>query len=219
MARVSCDITMSLDGFIAGPSPSLDKPLGEGGDRLHEWVYGLETWRRLHGLSGGSTNADADVLEEAMDGVGASVMGRRMFSGGAGPWDEDARADGWWGDDPPFHTPVFVVTHHPRETTRQGGRDVVRLRHRRGRCRARAGSRGRRRQGRRRRGRCERPPATPRRRPRRRAPGPRRPALPRRRNAPLRRPRPRRGRPGVHKSDPVAVGNSPQVSRREVTDS
>ncbi|HEX6664153.1 MAG TPA: dihydrofolate reductase family protein [Gaiellaceae bacterium] len=126
MARVSCDITMSLDGFIAGPEPTLEKPLGEGGERLHEWLYGLESFRRHHGLSGGTTNADSDVLEEAMDGVGASVMGRRMFSGGAGPWDDDPRADGWWGDDPPFHTPVFVVTHHPRETlVKEGGTSFV----------------------------------------------------------------------------------------------
>jgi dihydrofolate reductase len=126
MARVSCDITMSLDGFIAGPSPSIEKPLGEGGERLHEWVYGLESWRRLHGLSGGTTNADSEILEEAVDGVGASVMGRKMFSGGTGPWEDDPRADGWWGDDPPFHTPVFVVTHHPRETlVKEGGTSFV----------------------------------------------------------------------------------------------
>ena len=117
---------MSLDGFVAGPSPTLEKPLGEGGERLHEWLYGLESFRRHHGLAGGTTNADSEILEEAMDGVGASVMGRRMFSGGAGPWADDPQADGWWGDDPPFHTPVFVVTHHPRETlVKQGGTSFV----------------------------------------------------------------------------------------------
>jgi dihydrofolate reductase len=82
----------------------------------------LESWRKTHGLSGGVTNADADVMEESLAATGAVVMGRRMFSGGAGPWEHDPNADGWWGDDPPFHTPVFVLTHHSRDPLpMQGG--------------------------------------------------------------------------------------------------
>jgi dihydrofolate reductase len=122
MPRLTFDITMSLDGFIAGPNQTLEQPLGEGGERLHEWMYGLASFREPHGMEGGETNADSEVLEESMSATGAVLMGRRMFSGGAGPWEDDPNADGWWGDDPPFHVPVFVLTHHPRETvTKQGG--------------------------------------------------------------------------------------------------
>jgi dihydrofolate reductase len=85
-------------------------------------VYGLEPWRRSHGLEGGTTGPDADVVEESLAGVGAVIMGRRMFSGGSGPWEDDPNADGWWGDEPPFRVPVFVLTHHARETaTKEGG--------------------------------------------------------------------------------------------------
>jgi dihydrofolate reductase len=122
MARLTLDITMSLDGFIAGPNQSLEQPLGEGGERLHEWLVRLASFRERHGLSGGETNGDTEVVEESLRGTGAVVMGRRMFSGGEGSWEEDPRADGWWGDEPPFHAPVFVLTHHARETVvKQGG--------------------------------------------------------------------------------------------------
>ena len=114
MAQLTCDITMSLDGFVTGPDPSPEQPLGEGGDRLHQWAYDLEAWREPHGLSGGTTgNRDAEVMEEAVAAAGATIMGRRMFGGGDGPWDESWQ--GWWGEEPPFHHPVFVLTHHPRE--------------------------------------------------------------------------------------------------------
>jgi dihydrofolate reductase len=122
MARLTLDITMSLDGFIAGPNQSLEQPLGEGGERLHEWLVRLASFRERHGLSGGETNGDTEVVEESLRGTGAVVMGRRMFSGGEGSWEGDPRADGWWGDEPPFHAPVFVLTHHARETVvKQGG--------------------------------------------------------------------------------------------------
>ncbi len=122
MARLRCDISMSLDGFVAGPNPSLDKPLGEGGDLLHEWAFAAVSWREQHGLEGGEKNADSEVVEESIAATGAVVMGRRMFSGGEGPWEDDPRADGWWGDEPPFHVPVFVLTQHARETkVMQGG--------------------------------------------------------------------------------------------------
>ncbi len=113
---------MSLDGFIAGPDQTLDEPLGRGGDRLHEWAFPLASFRERHGQSGGERNADDEVVAEALARTGAVVMGRHMFSGGSGPWADDPNADGWWGDDPPFHAPVFILTRHPRETvTKEGG--------------------------------------------------------------------------------------------------
>jgi dihydrofolate reductase len=122
MGRLTLDISMSLDGFIAGPDPRPDAPLGTGGERLHEWALVLESWRARHGLAGGETNADSDVVEESLRSTGATVMGRRMFSGGHGPWEDDPNAGGWWGEDPPFHHPVFVLTHHAREpVAMQGG--------------------------------------------------------------------------------------------------
>jgi dihydrofolate reductase len=120
--KTTVDISMSLDGFIAGPNPSVERPLGDGGEQLHEWIFGLASWRERHGLSGGETGPDDDILRESVDATGAVVMGRRMFSGGEGPWEDDPVADGWWGDDPPFRVPVFVLTHHARETVeKQGG--------------------------------------------------------------------------------------------------
>jgi len=121
MARLTFDITMSLDGFITGPNPGPEHPLGEGGDRIHEWVYGLASWRESHGKTGGETNADSEVLEESVANTGAVLMGRKMFGGPEGPWGDDPW-EGWWGDDPPFHVPVFLLTHHPREPLiKQGG--------------------------------------------------------------------------------------------------
>jgi dihydrofolate reductase len=116
MSRLILDITTSLDGFVAGPNESLEHPLGEGGERLHDWIVRLASWRGQHGQEGGETGVDDDVVTERTRSTGAFIMGRRMFSNGAGPWEDDPRADGWWGDDPPFKLPVFVLTHHPRET-------------------------------------------------------------------------------------------------------
>jgi dihydrofolate reductase len=120
MARLTLEISMSLDGFIAGPNRTVEQPLGDGGDQLHEWMFGLASFRERHGLSGGTRNADDDV-RESLDTAGAILMGRRMFSGGEGPWEDDPVADGWWGDDPPFGVPVFVLTHHARETVKKQG--------------------------------------------------------------------------------------------------
>jgi dihydrofolate reductase len=114
------NITMSLDGFVAGPNQTLEEPLGEGGEQLHEWILGLESWRELHGHDGGETNADDELVRATHDRTAAFVMGRRMFSGGEGPWENDPNANGWWGDDPPFGGPVFVVTHHEREPLNLG---------------------------------------------------------------------------------------------------
>jgi dihydrofolate reductase len=122
MTKVIASISMSLDGFVAGPNPSLEDPLGEGGELLHEWAFSALGWREQHGLEGGEQNVDSDVIEELVAGNGATIMGRKMFSGGSGGWDDDPRANGWWGDEPPFHHPVFVLTHHPREPLgMQGG--------------------------------------------------------------------------------------------------
>jgi dihydrofolate reductase len=122
MARVKFEITMSLDGFVAGPNQTLEEPLGRGGEELHEWVTRLASWRERHGLEGGETGPDSDLVAEWIDSQGAIVMGRRMFSSGEGPWDDDPKADGWWGDDPPFHMPVFVLTHHARDPVpKEGG--------------------------------------------------------------------------------------------------
>ncbi len=112
---------MSVDGFVAGPNPSLEDPLGEGGEQLHEWAYDLASFKELHGEEGGVRNQDSDVLRETFERMGATVMGRKMFSGGTGPWESDPNAAAWWGDDPPFRVPVFVLTHHPRETVEKEG--------------------------------------------------------------------------------------------------
>jgi len=122
MAKLRCDISMSLDGFIAGPNQTLNEPLGRGGEQLHEWAVATKGFRESHGRSGGETGPDSDIVEESLRKAGATVMGRRMFSGGEGPWEDDPNADAWWGDDPPFHHPVFVLTHHAREPlVKQGG--------------------------------------------------------------------------------------------------
>jgi dihydrofolate reductase len=122
MAKLRLDISMSLDGFVAGPNQTFEQPLGDGGERLHDWVFRLASWREPHGLEGGDADAvDNEVVTEGLRATGAVIMGRRMFSGGEGPWADDVNADGWWGDNPPFHVPVFVLTHHARETVVKDG--------------------------------------------------------------------------------------------------
>jgi dihydrofolate reductase len=122
MTRLTFDISMSLDGFVTGPNQTLEEPLGQGGEQLHEWAVRLASWRERHGMSDGETGPDDDLARESIGAAGAFVMGRRMFSGGQGPWADDPNADGWWGDDPPFRVPVFVLTHHSREPLeKQGG--------------------------------------------------------------------------------------------------
>ena len=115
MPRLRFRISMSLDGFVAGPEQSVENPLGIGGEGLHEWVVSLAEWREPHGLPGGEVNESSKVVEESQAGIGATIMGRNMFGGHPGPWDPEDPWSGWWGDDPPFHHPVFVLTHHERK--------------------------------------------------------------------------------------------------------
>jgi dihydrofolate reductase len=118
--RVS-NFSISLDGYGAGPDQSLDEPLGIGGESLHEWMLATRTGRRdVLGMDGGETGVDDDFVARGHDGIGATIMGRNMFGGGPGPWGEDPW-NGWWGSDPPFHTPVFVLTHHEREPLEMEG--------------------------------------------------------------------------------------------------
>jgi dihydrofolate reductase len=106
---------MSLDGYVAGPNQSLENPLGVGGMRLHDWVVPLAVWRSQHGLPGGEINESTRVVEESVAGIGATIMGRNMFGGHPGPWNPKKPWNGWWGQNPPYHHPVFVLTHHARE--------------------------------------------------------------------------------------------------------
>jgi dihydrofolate reductase len=120
MSSATCQISISLDGFVAGPNQSIQDPIGVGGMRLHQWLFATASWREQGGQQGGERTVDSEVAEAALQGVGAYIMGRRMFGGGDGPWDETWT--GWWGENPPYHAPVFVLTHHPREPlTMQGG--------------------------------------------------------------------------------------------------
>lgn len=113
MSNVRVSLSVSADGYVAGPNQSLENPLGEGGEGLHQWMIALRAWREPHGLEGGEVNASSPVVEESLANVGAEIMGRGKFGGGPGPWRDEWR--GWWGDQPPFHMPVFVLTHHERD--------------------------------------------------------------------------------------------------------
>jgi dihydrofolate reductase len=121
MSKLRFNITMSLDGFVAGPRQSEQDPLGVGGTELHQWLVPLAAFREQHGEQGGEVNASTPIVEGWSEGIGAIVMGRNMFGGGPGPWGKNPW-NGWWGDDPPFHHPVFVLTHHARDPLElQGG--------------------------------------------------------------------------------------------------
>jgi dihydrofolate reductase len=121
MTKVRSSFSMSLDGFSAGPNQSLEEPLGVGGERLHDWFVSLAVFAEIQGEENpqGDVNASTDVVRGWTQNIGAYVMGRKMFGGGPGPWQGDWR--GWWGDNPPYHTPVFVLTHHPREPLEMEG--------------------------------------------------------------------------------------------------
>jgi dihydrofolate reductase len=115
MSKLRINISVSADGFAAGPEPSLEDPLGKGGEDLHEWALKLKSWREPHGYEGGESGPNDEVMREIKEGLGATIMGRRMYSNGSGPWEEDPKAGGWWGEDPPFGHSIYVLTHHERE--------------------------------------------------------------------------------------------------------
>jgi dihydrofolate reductase len=113
MSKLKFSVTMSLDGYVAGPNQTLKEPLGVGGEDLHKWAVELAAFQELHGKKGGAVNASSAVMQEMFENVGAVIMGRNMFGGGPGPWTPDWK--GWWGENPPYHMPVFVLTHHARD--------------------------------------------------------------------------------------------------------
>jgi dihydrofolate reductase len=113
MSKLRANIAISLDGYVAGPNQSEENPIGEGGGNLHDWMFPLRAWRKSHGEEGGEENPSNAVVEEWIENVGAYIMGRNMFGPIRGPWEDDSWK-GWWGDDPPYHVPVFVLTHHER---------------------------------------------------------------------------------------------------------
>src|SRR5229473_5373559 len=115
------NLAISIDGYAAGPDQSLDNPFGVGGPALHEWVFATRTGRQMSGLDGGSEGIDDEFLARGDAGIGATVMGRNMFGPIRGPWGDD-QWTGWWGDNPPYHHPVFVLTHHPHPPIAMEGR-------------------------------------------------------------------------------------------------
>lgn len=121
MSKLRLTISMSLDGYVAGPNQSVENPLGVGGEQLHQWAFELAAWRAAHGLTGGATNASSAVVERRRAGIGATVMGRNMFGGHPGAWTPEHPWRGWWGEEPPFHHQVFVLTHHARQPLRLTG--------------------------------------------------------------------------------------------------
>jgi dihydrofolate reductase len=121
MSKLCFRISMSLDGFVAGPEQSVKNPLGIGGMKLHEWVFPLRAWRETHGLEGGEVNESNAIVAEQVANLGATIMGRHMFGGHPGPWDPKHPWKGWWDNNPPFHHPVFVITHHEREPLEMEG--------------------------------------------------------------------------------------------------
>ncbi len=120
MSRLRLSITMSLDGYVAGPNQSAEHPLGVGAMQLHEWFFPLKEFREMHGEAGGEVNASSPVVAERRANIGATLMGRNMFGPIRGPWPDDSWR-GWWGENPPYHHPVFVLTHHPREPLQMAG--------------------------------------------------------------------------------------------------
>ena len=121
MGKLIFEISTSVDGYVAGPEPGLEHPLGIGGEELHEWAFRLKPWLESHGREGGDEGPEADLMQEWIDRAGATIMGRKMFSSGEGPWEDDPKRDGWWGAEPPYHHPVFVLTHHERESQEMEG--------------------------------------------------------------------------------------------------
>src|SRR5919201_784718 len=121
MSKLRCHISISADGFVAGPNQSEENPLGEGGERLHDWVVSLAAWRESHDKQGGEVNESSRIVEESRENIGAGVMGRNMFGPPDGGDWRDEEWKGWWGDDPPYHYPVFILTHYQRDPVEMDG--------------------------------------------------------------------------------------------------
>lgn len=120
--RVSC-YAVSVDGFGAGPDQSLQNPLGVGGEALHAWFFPTDTFQKMYGKGQGETGVDEDFASRGMQGIGAWILGRNMFAHSRGPWPDDGW-EGWWGEEPPYRCPVFVLTHHPRPSLEMKGGTV-----------------------------------------------------------------------------------------------
>ena len=116
-------LSVSVDGFCAGPGQCLEHPLGQGGRALHEWAFATRTFQRMHGMGEGGTGVDDDFARRGFEGMGAWILGRHMFGPVRGPWPDDTWR-GWWGDEPPYHVPVFVLTHHARAPLAMAGGTV-----------------------------------------------------------------------------------------------
>jgi len=124
MSKVRVQIfAMSIDGYSAGPNQDLQNPIGVRGFELMEWFFHTRCWRRMHGHDDGETGVDNEIAEQSFAGIGAYILGRNMFGPVRGPWPDDSWK-GWWGDEPPYHTPVFVLTHHPRPSLMMAGGTV-----------------------------------------------------------------------------------------------
>jgi len=118
--------SISIDGYGAGPNQDLEHPLGVGGPELFDWFFHTRTWQRMHGNEDGETGADDHMAAQGFEGIGAWILGRNMFGPVRGPWPDD-EWKGWWGEEPPYHTPVFVLTHHSRAPLRMKGGTIFRF--------------------------------------------------------------------------------------------
>ena len=121
MGKLKLDITMSLDGYVAGPNPTLENPLGESGELLHQWITGLATWRETHGRREAASGTRRRSRPRERGAERRRDHGQADVQRRAGPWEDDSKADAWWGEEPPFHTPVFILTHHEREPVPKPG--------------------------------------------------------------------------------------------------
>ncbi|HEY4157097.1 MAG TPA: dihydrofolate reductase family protein [Polyangiaceae bacterium] len=125
MSKVRAHLGITLDGYVTGPNQSPEKPFGDGAEHMNDWLFALASARKLFGQEGGETGPSDDVFRERLENVGAVVMGRKMFGGGPGPWGHarwgNEQWNGWWGEDPPYHAPVFVLTHHARASVAMKG--------------------------------------------------------------------------------------------------
>lgn len=124
MAKLRLRLSISLDGFVAGPAQSIENPLGKGGMGLHDWLFVLKDFRALHQMEGGEENLSSQIFRETFDNIGATIMGRNMFGGHPGDWKTSNPWNGWWGENPPFHHSVFVLTHFPRSPLKLEGENV-----------------------------------------------------------------------------------------------